>query len=741
MRANFGEHFKLTIFGESHGPAIGVVVDGLPAGARLDEDYIAGQMARRAPGGDPTATARKEADAVRILSGAMNGRATGAPLCAMIENTNTRSGDYASMAARMRPGHADYAGYVKYCGMNDPRGGGHFSGRLTAPLVFAGSVARLLLREKGIEIGGHIAAIAGERDARFDPVGVDARTLCGLAQSRFPLLNPEKEAPMRRAVAEARAAQDSVGGVIECAAVGVRAGVGSPFFGSVESVVSQLAFSVPAVKAIAFGDGMALAEMCGSEANDAMRMDGDGVTCESNHNGGVTGGITNGMPVIFRAAIKPTPSIARAQRTVDVAKRENAVLEIAGRHDPCIVPRAVVVMESILAIALCELEMDDAAQRALTEGVLHMRELESCRREIDEIDAELVRLFERRMGVCRDVALYKQAHYMDILNAAREETVLKSRAQQVSDPALAQSVMALFTEIMRLSREEQRRYLEAQTQTRLIAYSGVPGAYSECAVVGFFGEDCERVSFKTFDEVFAAVADGKARYGVVPVENSSSGSINDVYDLLGKYACHIVGEQLVRVEHCLLGVPGAKVSDITQVFSHEQGFAQCPKFLGEHPDWVTTPYFNTAIAARHVAEMGDKRYAAIASRLAAKHYGLDVIAPDIHTFDGNHTRFVIVSASPTPIGIPDKATVTFTLRHERGTLMRALSSFVAMGMNMTHIESRPLHNSNWEYCFYVDLTGNLRESNLGVLMGSLQGDCENCRLLGAYHAAREDAHA
>jgi len=167
-----------------------------------------------------------------------------------------------------------------------------------------------------------------------------------------------------------------------------------------------------------------------------------------------------------------------------------------------------------------------------------MRELESCRREIDEIDAELVRLFERRMGVCRDVALYKQAHYMDILNAAREETVLKSRAQEVSDPALAQSVMALFTEIMRLSREEQRRYLEAQTQTRLIAYSGVPGAYSECAVVGFFGEDCERVSFKTFDEVFAAVADGKARYGVVPVENSSSGSINDVYDLLGKYLPH-----------------------------------------------------------------------------------------------------------------------------------------------------------------------------------------------------------
>ena len=215
----------------------------------------------------------------------------------------------------------------------------------------------------GGSVGGGVGA------AGFARGGVDARPIWGVAQSRFPLLNPEKEAPMRRAVAEARAAQDSAGGVIECAAVGVRAGVGSPFFGSVESVVSQLAFSVPAVKAIEFGDGMALAEMRGGEANDAMRMDGDGVTCESNHNGGVTGGITNGMPVIFRAAIKPTPSIARAQRTIDVAKRENAVLEIAGRHDPCIVPRAVVVMESILAIALCELEMDDAAQRALTEGV------------------------------------------------------------------------------------------------------------------------------------------------------------------------------------------------------------------------------------------------------------------------------------------------------------------------------------------------------------------------------------
>lgn len=243
-----------------------------------------------------------------------------------------------------------------------------------------------------------------------------------------------------------------------------------------------------------------------------------------------------------------------------------------------------------------------------------MRDLENCRQEIDEIDAELVRLFERRMGVCRDVALYKQAHYMDILNAAREEAVLKSRAQQAGDPALAQSVMALFTEIMRLSREEQRRYLEEQTETKRIAYSGVPGAYSECAVVGFFGDDCERVNFKTFEEVFAAVADGKARYGVVPVENSSSGSINDVYEPAGQIRLPH-RRRTARARGALhAGRAGRKmVDEITQVFSHEQGFAQCPKFLGEHPAWVTTPYFNTAIAARHVAEMGDKHCAAIAS--------------------------------------------------------------------------------------------------------------------------------
>ena len=213
MRANFGEHFKLTIFGESHGPAIGIVIDGVPSGMVIDEEAIARHMARRAPGSDPTATARKEADKVKILSGVFEGRATGAPLCAMIENTNTRSGDYAALRAKMRPGHADYAGQIKYGGYNDPRGGGHFSGRLTAPLVFAGSVARALLEEQGVTIGAHIASIAGHADKAFDPVHVGADTLRALHESRFPLLDPAQEAPMRALVAQARAALDSVGGV------------------------------------------------------------------------------------------------------------------------------------------------------------------------------------------------------------------------------------------------------------------------------------------------------------------------------------------------------------------------------------------------------------------------------------------------------------------------------------------------------------------------------------------------
>ena len=359
MSATFGEHFRLTIFGESHGPAIGIVLDGLPAGFALDLDAVRLHMARRAPGNDPTSTPRREADEPRVLSGLYQGHTTGAPLAAVIENTNTRAGDYGELARLMRPGHADFAAFARFQGYADPRGGGHFSGRLTAPLVFAGSVARQLLAAQGITIGAHIAAIAGVRDAALDHVGVDASALKGFWNERFPLVDPNREAPMRAAIDAARVSGDSVGGQIEVAAVGVPAGIGSPFFRSVESVFSQLAFSIPAVKAVEFGNGTGMAGLRGSESNDPMRMKESRVACLTNHNGGVTGGITNGMPVIARLTLKPTPSIAREQQTVDVSAMEDATLAVRGRHDPCIVPRAVPACESALAIALLDLMLDD----------------------------------------------------------------------------------------------------------------------------------------------------------------------------------------------------------------------------------------------------------------------------------------------------------------------------------------------------------------------------------------------
>lgn len=359
MRSTWGNNLQLTIFGESHGPAIGVVVDGLPIGLSVDEEAVARDMARRAPGQDPTATARREADRVRIVSGLYRGHTTGAPLCGLIENTNVRSGDYEAMQRLMRPGHADYAGYVKYRGMNDPRGGGHFSGRLTAPLVFAGALCRQALAARGIEVGAHIASIAEVEDAPMDPVGVDAQTLRALREARFALLDPAREAAMRARVEEARLAGDSVGGSIEVAAVGVPAGLGAPFFDSLESTLAHLLFSIPAVKGVAFGDGFGLCAMRGSGANDAMRMQDGRVTCETNHNGGVTGGITNGMPVVCRVAVKPTPSIAQPQRTVDVSCMADAQMEIRGRHDPCIVPRAVPVVESAMLLALMDLLLEE----------------------------------------------------------------------------------------------------------------------------------------------------------------------------------------------------------------------------------------------------------------------------------------------------------------------------------------------------------------------------------------------
>lgn len=351
----FGHAVTMTIFGESHGIGIGVVLDGLPVGVKVDWNAVRQEMARRRPGKDILSTARVETDAFEVQSGIFNGYTTGAPLCCVIKNKDQRSKDYSQLRHMMRPGHADYSGKIRYDGYNDYRGGGHFSGRITAPLVFAGAIAAQILQSRGVTIGAHIARLEGTTDTPFNPLGEDAATLEALKQDTLPTLDKKKAQTMAETIIHAKDNLDSVGGVIECMAIGLPAGLGNPFFDSVESELAHMMFSVPATKGIEFGDGFAMAGLRGSTANDSFYYDTDGaVKTRTNHNGGINGGITNGMPLLFRVVVKPTSSISQEQQTIDTDTKENCSLIVKGRHDPCIVQRAVPVIEAATAWALLD---------------------------------------------------------------------------------------------------------------------------------------------------------------------------------------------------------------------------------------------------------------------------------------------------------------------------------------------------------------------------------------------------
>lgn len=355
MSSTYGENLKLSIFGQSHGPAIGMTLDGIPAGLEVDFDKLQAFLNRRAPGQNSWSTPRKEEDQPEFLSGILDGFTCGAPVAAVIYNKNTRSGDYANLKDCPRPGHADYTAQVKYGGFQDAAGGGHFSGRLTAPLVFAGSIARQILREKGIEIGAHVLQVGPVSDIPFDPADIPAALLRELQKEAFPVLDPAAGEAMKAEIQAARMDCDSVGGIIQCAAAGLPAGIGEPGLDCLESVISRHIFAVPAVKGISFGLGFGFASLRGSAANDQMRMKEGRAACLTNHNGGITGGISNGMPLLFQTVIKPTPSIAKPQQTVDLSAMKDAELVIHGRHDPCILSRAAVVIESAAALALAEI--------------------------------------------------------------------------------------------------------------------------------------------------------------------------------------------------------------------------------------------------------------------------------------------------------------------------------------------------------------------------------------------------
>ena len=359
MGATYGNLFKITIFGESHSSAIGVVIDGVPAGATLDFDEIEREMARRAPGKNAFSTPRTEKDIPQIQSGVFEGKTTGTPICALILNTNTRSKDYTPEI--LRPSHADYSGSVRYHGFNDYRGGGHFSGRLTAPLVFAGAVAKQILKKQGVEVFAHIKNIGSVVDKSFSYENPDILALRSLKTETLPVLDKSKLAEMEAEILAAKEKLDSVGGSIEAVVCGLKAGVGSPFFDSVESRISQMLFSVPAVKAVEFGIGKEFSKMRASEANDAFFLENGVIKTKTNHNGGINGGITNGMPVVVTATVKPTPSIGKEQETVNVKEMKEVLHATHGRHDPCIVQRAVAVIEAALSISVLDLLLEEKA--------------------------------------------------------------------------------------------------------------------------------------------------------------------------------------------------------------------------------------------------------------------------------------------------------------------------------------------------------------------------------------------
>ncbi len=352
MSSMTGKNIKISVFGQSHSEAIGVVIDGLPTGTKLDMDEIYAFMARRAPGNNAFSTTRKEADKPEILSGLADGYTCGAPLCAVIKNTNTRSGDYSNLKDCPRPSHADFAASIRYDGFNDVAGGGHFSGRLTAPLCFAGAVCIQILKQKNIEIKAHIYSIADVKDTPFDLVDITDEDI---ASKDFPVINDEQGKLMQKKILRAKEDADSVGGIIECAVTGVKAGYGSPMFDGIENIVAKNIFAVPAVKGIEFGNGFDCTQLLGSENNDPYRIENGNVVTETNNSGGITGGISTGMPIVFRVAVKPTPSIGKAQKSVSLSKSENADLIIKGRHDPCIVQRAVPVIEAVAAISILDI--------------------------------------------------------------------------------------------------------------------------------------------------------------------------------------------------------------------------------------------------------------------------------------------------------------------------------------------------------------------------------------------------
>lgn len=358
MSYSFGKNFKVTLFGQSHSEEIGIVIDGISAGYKINKDLIRKNLERRRPGKNKFSTARKEDDDFKIVSGEVEGITCGAPLCALIENKDQRSKDYDNLKDRPRPSHADYPAYVKFKGFNDIRGGGQFSGRMTAPIVIAGSIAEDLLLKKGIKIFSRIKSLGDESDIDLNLNDIGEEKLYDLKNEDFPVFEDSAREKMQEEILKAKEDGDSLGGIVETFILNMPKGIGEPFFDSLESVISHAVFSIPGIRGIEFGSGFAASKMRGSLHNDEYYYENGEVKTKSNNHGGIIGGLSTSMPIIFRTAVKPTSSIAKSQRTISIRDKENVDLQIVGRHDPSIVPRALVAIEMITAVAILDLLME-----------------------------------------------------------------------------------------------------------------------------------------------------------------------------------------------------------------------------------------------------------------------------------------------------------------------------------------------------------------------------------------------
>lgn len=444
MSCSWGDTLRIRVFGASHAAAVGVTIDGLPAGEAVDLPALERFLQRRAPGNSALSSARREADRPQILSGLEDGRTTGGALTILIENTDVRSADYDSLRDVPRPGHADYPAMIK-AGSDALPGGGQFSGRMTAPLCAAGGVCLQILRRRGVEIAAHIGEIGGIRDAAFDPLE-PAAALPPTAE--LPVLDEAAGEAMRAAILAAAAQGDSLGGTVECVVTGLPVGLGGALFDGLDGKFAAALFGVPAVKGVEFGEGFAAARLRGSENNDAYAVRDGAVVTETNHAGGVLGGMSTGMPLVFRAAFKPTPSIAGPQKSVRLSTLEETELRIGGRHDPCVVPRAVPVVEAVAALAVLDALL---TEKTAAEGPHDLRALRAA---IDRTDDALVPRLSERMRLSDEIGRLKQEKRLPVRDTAREEEVLR-RARALAEEDCAESVEQVYRAVLSASRARQ----------------------------------------------------------------------------------------------------------------------------------------------------------------------------------------------------------------------------------------------------------------------------------------------